>query len=250
MTWSYSRITSFEDCPYRFFLKYIKLIPGEKKFFASYGTFMHSILEKFLSGELSQDELVPYYLLHYMQEIPQRAPSSKVSSNYFSQGLDYLEGELSLPSEVLASEERYRFSLGERSFVGIVDLVCREDGMCIVDHKSRALKPRSRRAKPTLTDQELDRYLRQLYLYSVPVSEKYGERPKALCFNCFRQKCFIREPFVEEKKEQAIDWALDTIEKIEQNKEWNPRIEPFKCRYICDVGYACEYAKMFGGGCI
>lgn len=250
MTWSYSRITSFEDCPYRFFLKYIKLLPSEPKFFASYGTFMHSILAKYTMGELSRSELAPYYLLHFLQEVPSKAPSSKVFSNYFSQGVDYLEGDLQLPPEIHETEARYRFMVGDRPFVGIVDLVCQNDELCIIDHKSRALKPRSRRSKPTKGDQELDRYLRQLYLYSLPVSQRYGACPKTLCFNCFRQKCFIREPFVAEQQKKAVSWALNTIEQIEQNESWNPNIEPFKCRYICDVSYACEYPKMFGGGSI
>ena len=40
MVWSYSRIKAFVDCPYRFYLKYIRHIHGKEMFFASYGTFM------------------------------------------------------------------------------------------------------------------------------------------------------------------------------------------------------------------
>lgn len=43
MTWSYSRIKAFDDCPYRWFLKYIKCEPGSEMFFASYGSFMHEL---------------------------------------------------------------------------------------------------------------------------------------------------------------------------------------------------------------
>ena len=40
MVWSYSRIKAFVDCPYRFYLKYIRHIHGKEMFFASYGTFI------------------------------------------------------------------------------------------------------------------------------------------------------------------------------------------------------------------
>lgn len=41
MVWSYSRVRAFEDCPYRWYLKYIRHLRGKDMFFASYGTFMH-----------------------------------------------------------------------------------------------------------------------------------------------------------------------------------------------------------------
>lgn len=248
MVWSYSRITTFEDCPYRFFLKYIKLMPSVRKFFASYGSFMHGLLEHYAQGKLARAELLPYYLSHFLQAVPQKAPSSKVFANYFKQGADYLGGVLNLPAQMLASEKNYEFSIGSRRFVGIVDLVCDDGGLCIVDHKSHDLKPRSRRSKPTKQDTELDRYLRQLYLYSIPVEQEFGKTPSHLCFNCFRQQRFIQEPFREEQREKAISWALDTIDQIERTEEWAPNIEPFKCRHICDVEHCCEWAQLYGGG--
>lgn len=45
MVWSYSRIKAFEDCPYRWYLKYIKKFHGKDMFFSSYGTFMHKLIE-------------------------------------------------------------------------------------------------------------------------------------------------------------------------------------------------------------
>ena len=47
MTWSYSRVKSFEDCPYKWFLKYIVGLHGKRMFFADYGTFMHKLMESF-----------------------------------------------------------------------------------------------------------------------------------------------------------------------------------------------------------
>ena len=38
MVWSYSRIKAFEDCPYRWYLKYIKKFHGKDMFFSSYGS--------------------------------------------------------------------------------------------------------------------------------------------------------------------------------------------------------------------
>lgn len=67
--------------------------------------------------------------------------------------------------------------------------------LVLVDNKSRDLKPRSNRKRPTAKDTELDDMLRQLYLYSIPVFESFGRYPDWLCFNYFRSGVFIKERF-------------------------------------------------------
>lgn len=56
MTWSYSRLEIFDDCPYRWFLTYIHTpkLKKEDKFYAAYGLFMHDLdkrVEKMLNEE-------------------------------------------------------------------------------------------------------------------------------------------------------------------------------------------------------
>ena len=36
MVWSYSRIKAFDDCPYRWYLKYIRHLHGKDMFFSDY----------------------------------------------------------------------------------------------------------------------------------------------------------------------------------------------------------------------
>ena len=89
-------------------------------------------------------------------------------------------------------EKKVDFVVNGIPFVGYIDFLGEKDGdLYVVDNKSRILKPRSSRAKPTKADEELDAYLRQLYIYSAAVEEEYGKTPKSLCFNCFRDKLFI-----------------------------------------------------------
>lgn len=93
-------------------------------------------------------------------------------------------------------------------FIGYIDFLGELDGsLYVVDNKSRVLKPRSKREKPTKTDEELDAYLKQLYLYSAAVEEEYGVRPCKLCFNCFRTDTFIEEPFLDKDYEGAKPMA-------------------------------------------
>lgn len=245
MTWSYSRISSFEDCPYRWYLKYLRGLRGGRRFFSDYGSFMHKTIEKYLTGSLPKSELVPYYLTNFAQEVRPPAPSYAVFCSYFEQGLQYLRREELLPyREPLVVEQKFSFDIDGLQLVGIVDLLARDGALVLVDNKSRALKPRSGKSKPTKADEELDAYLRQLYLYSVPIKHRFGEYPARLEFNCFRTGQLISEPFDPEKLEEAKRWALDRIQTITDNEDWSPNIEFFKCRYICELSDECEFFQL------
>lgn len=244
MVWSYSRLTCFEQCPYKFFLTY--LTPGTKRpqFFSDFGSFMHSILEKFYKGELKAEELPAYYLSHYDEQVIGRAPSAKIAGNYYMQGLDYLTHVNPLNVEVLGVEHQVEFNIDGKQFQGIIDLKAknRHDGsLMIIDHKSRALKPRSKRKKPTQSDETLDGYLRQLYLYSQPVLDESGHYPKSLVFNCFRNGNVIIEPFEIEKFNEAKQWASELADKIIDNDDWRPNEDFYFCHYLCDKNHECEY---------
>lgn len=244
MTWSYTRLTSFESCPYKFLLTYIKRSPKVPMFFSDYGTFVHKIIELCLTGQLPKEQLVPYYLENFRQEIKGQAPNTRTFDTYFHNGLEYLKS-FSYPyplENVIGVERHIDFDLDGHRFTGIIDSVVSEgDDFIIVDNKSRNLKHRSKRKKPTKSDEELDKYLRQLYLYSIPLVEEYGKFPKRLEFNCFREGQLISEPFVESAYEEAKQWALGIIHTIEENENWKPVQEFWKCHYLCERNCSCCY---------
>lgn len=246
-TWSYSRLTTFEHCPYQFFLSYIKPHSKKRMFFSDYGSFIHSIIEKRLTGQLKQEDLVAYYLMNFRHEVVGIAPSKAIFQSYFNQGLEYLK-QMSFPySTIHAIERKVDFFVGNKQFTGIIDCVAQDgDELIILDNKSRALKPRSGRSIPTKTDLELDEYLRQLYLYSIPFRDEFQRSPNRLEFNCFRTQQIISEAFCDEEFERTKEWALHTIDRITYNEEWSPDMEYWKCKHLCDHNHQCEYYLMNG----
>ena len=61
-TWSYSRINQFEMCPYAFLLNYIKHTPKKPMFFSEYGSFIHKLIEQYLTGKIKKEDLAGEYL--------------------------------------------------------------------------------------------------------------------------------------------------------------------------------------------
>ena len=245
MVWSYSRIKAFVDCPYRFYLKYIWHIHDKEMFFASYGTFMHKLIETYFKEGKSPRQLTDIYLRDFKKEVVGRAPNKTVFGNYFTGGLEYLRGIHPFPYRPVAIEKKVDFKVNGIPFIGYIDFLGELDGsLYVVDNKSRVLKPRSKREKPTKTDEELDAYLRQLYLYSDAVEEEYGVRPRKLCFNCFRTDTFIEEPFLDKDYEGAKQWLAEMISEIRQESDFKPSCEFFKCTHLCEMQDECEYYQL------
>lgn len=248
MTWSYSRIKSFEDCPYRWYLKYIMFprTKGLELFFASYGSFMHELIAEYHSGKRDAADIRLNYLSNYRNRVAMPAPSRKVADSYFQSGLDYLREIKPSENKVIAVEERFESVIFDIPFLGFVDRLDERDNgdLILIDNKSRTLRERSKRAKPTQYDMELDEYLRQLYLYSAFIKDRFGKYPSELWFNCFRENLMIKEPFDPEKFNEAISWAKGKIDEIAVETEFRPNIEWFKCHHLCEMRELCEYYEL------
>jgi len=242
MVWSYSRIGAFESCRYCWFLKYIKHQKETDKFYASYGSFMHKLIEKYYKGELEKGDMLTTFLAGFSSEVRGVRPQESTVQKYIKYGAAYLKGFQPFEYETVGVEKRVQFKIGEIPFIGYIDYIGIKDGdYCIIDNKSRDLKPRSKRAKPTAKDAELDSMLKQLYLYAAAIKQEYGKFPKELCFNCFRTGVFIKEPFDERAYTEAIEWAKKKVEEIKDVDEFYPNKEYFFCNYICGVSNACCY---------
>ena len=207
---------------------------------------MHKILEKFYKGMISSSDALVLYLTKFHEETAGSGrPKPEIVQKYFQLGKEYVKDIKQLPFETVAVEERIHFDVCGKKFQGVIDYIGIEDGeYVIVDNKSRDLKPRSNRSKPTLKDAELDKMLRQLYIYAAAVKEKYGKFPKWLCFNCFKSGVFIKEEFDMQKYEQTVKWAVDLIEEIENVDRFCPDKEFFRCYYLCGMSEHCCYNKQ------
>ena len=132
MTWSYSRIKSFEDCPYRWYLRYIRRLKGKDMFFASYGTFIHKLIEMYYNGEKTAKQLYDTYLHSFKSEVAGSAPNKKVFTSYFSGGLSYLKNFQPFPYRPIAVEKEVNFEYNGIPFVGYIDFLGEKDGKLFV----------------------------------------------------------------------------------------------------------------------
>lgn len=241
MTFSYSRIKSYENCPYGWKLHYIDGYKGEDKFYSSYGSLMHEIIADYYTGKLTKQEMPVEFLTRFSTDVRGLRPTGNVVEKYINCGLKYLKDFEDFGLNTVDVEKEFYFDINGIWMKGFIDYIGEKDGeYYCVDHKSHDLKPRSGRSKPTAKDKELDGYLRQLYLYSTVIKDLYGKFPKELWFNCFRSGTVIKEPFVEEKYFETLDWATCLVDQIKQDTDFDSNYDYFFCRWICDQSCNCD----------
>ena len=249
MTWSYSRLKLFETCRYAWYLKYLYGINEPTNFYASYGSFIHNLIERYYRDEISHKDLPLKFLVGFSNFVKGKRPNEEIVDKYLQAGYEYFADFKPMPFDMVSVEQKITFDVGGYPFVGYVDFIGMRDGaLAVVDHKSRNLSKRSTRRKPTLKDKELDEFMRQLYLYSIGVNDVYGQFPTTLCFNCFKSKTFIEEPFKEDAYNEAIEWAKDSIETIKHTDDFYPTLDWFYCTNLCGMKHECCYYALEMGG--
>lgn len=249
MKWSFSRLNSFDVCPYEWHEEYVECVPRKQGFYGSSGGFAHETLERYAKGELDVWDLPTYFEENFAEKVPYDAPPNKykdLKQDWFDTVLDYFNN-IDLPIDkydVIGVEKMVEFNIDKYPFIGFIDLLLRDpnDGKLILcDHKSSIIK-KLKSGKISKSDQNhFLEFKRQQYLYCKAVLEEYGVGSvKELWWNMFRQRDWIKIPFNQDEYQEAQDWALDTIHRIENETEWLPNPSFFYCNNLCSIS-GCPY---------
>ena len=243
--WSYSRVSSYNQCPYQWYLEYVEhRDEKDSNWYAENGSNMHETLELIANGVLSIYDAGGYYLdLADCNFEPIRQSTKENTENqcvdfFSSYDFNYLKDY-----DVVATEEEVFFNIGEYKFHGFIDLHLKDkDGNhIVVDYKS-AFNTLKKDGTPK--KQNIDTwngYFKQAYLYSEGIYQKYGCYPTKLAWLLFRDKNLIFRNFDSIECENTKSWVLETISKIENDAEFNPQKSFIMCSQLCDFRNTCEY---------
>lgn len=247
-TWSFSRLESFYQCPYAWRRSYIDCEDKVSNAFAEYGSLCHRLLEDYEKGNVDIFSISSEYDRRFAEEIPSDFPPNKYTDlreSYYLKGQKYFE-EIDLPIdeiEILGVEEKVEFELGGKPFIGFIDLRYKDkDGnMIFLDHKSASIKILKDGVSISKGDADkMQKYKYQQYLYTIPFVES-GTKIDYLEWNFFKEQKKYRIPWSKYEFDEAKKWALDTIELIEKEENFNPAPSQFLCWYLCDHRDWCEY---------
>jgi hypothetical protein len=240
--YSFSKLSTFNQCKYQYYLNYIEKRKGKDNAFSQYGTFVHSILERHAKGELAAYELLDVYRDGYDKAVTEPFPPNKyveLAESYYQDGYEFLKNFDGLDDlEILGVETRFREPLDDFCYTGVIDLTYRDHdgGIVVQDWKSKS---------KFKNKMEQSQFARQPLSYGLHIIKKYKEPPKTLRFYMFRKQEIIDIPFTTQDYESALGWIKDTVKEIRECEEWSATPDSFFCSELCGFRDMCEFK---GGG--
>lgn len=247
--YSYSQLSSFDECKYGFYLQRIEGIEEQSgNAFAERGTLIHDLLDQWAKKILTKEDMLAEYERRYSDEVVSAWPRMLASKGYakkaYDNGIEFLESFDEFDGyEVLSAEEKFNIELplsnGEtRPFIGIIDLLLREvksGDLVICDHKSKSMSSFKK---------DENKMYRQQLLYSTYLKEKYGKFPDRMMFHLFNESgCKSERLFSMEDYNDAIDWATKQITGMEESSvlDWLMCKEKpdFYCTELCGARKYC-----------
>jgi len=253
VTYSHSRLSSFEQCPLKFKYRYIdKIIPEiEKTIEAHLGTAVHDTLE-WLYTEVKNknlptlDDCIIYYSNKWQDTYSDKIKIVKeelTAKDYFNKGvefiLNYYTKHKPFDDNTLELEKKVVITLGENNehkLQGFIDRFVyneEKDEYEIHDYKTAKNLPPQEKA-----DQD-----RQLALYAIAIKDIFGQDKEVkLVWHYLAHNTKITSTRTNHQLENLKEEIIDLIKQIE-NTTYFPAQKSILCSW-------CEYKPMcpkFGG---
>lgn len=227
--YSHSKLSTFEQCPYKFKLRYIdKIIPEiEKSIEAHLGNAVHETLE-WLYLEVMKvkeiptlDETINFYLNRWQDGFSENISIVKenmTGKDYFEMGIrfliDYYSKHHPFKDGTLEMEKEIRIYLGEHQIVGFIDRLAKNPNtgeIEIHDYKTGNFLPNQKKF-----DED-----RQLALYSLAIKELFGEEQSiCLIWHYLAHNKKICSRRTNEQLEKLKKETLELIKNIESTQEF------------------------------
>lgn len=247
--YSYSQLSSFDECKYGFYLQRIEGIEEESSnAFAERGSLIHDLLDRWAKKILTKEQMLDEYEQRYSNEVITAWPRLQASKGYakkaYENGIQFLKNFDEFEGyEVISAEEKFKLNLKltngeERPFIGIVDMILRDlktNDIIVCDHKSKSMSSFKK---------DQDKMYRQQLLYSTYIKEKFGKFPEILMFHLFNENGVKPQRlFSQEEYDESLEWATKQILGIEECSliDWLECKEKsdYFCWNICGARKAC-----------
>jgi len=212
---SFSRLQLFQQCPYRYYLRYVKKLPEPPSEALELGKAVHTAVE-LIHGGMPRWEAVN----RAVQNAALPVSAAEVAA--LVRKADIVSGKGEVEAEFMLNLDRNVW------LYGLVDwIVLKNDGAVITDWKTNRIE------KDVLATFQLD-------LYAAAAFEVFGAR-KVMARYVFVRTGSVREKAFDAPPEEALVWAKETaaeiIEKGEEEENFRPKYG-FWCKH-CPFAMQC-----------
>lgn len=241
---SYSSLTTFEQCPFAFRKIYLEKVDRANNFFSDYGSFCHHIIEMYFKNELEIWDLLDYYEKNFSGYVKEFPPSfmPNVYDSYYNAGHKFFQN-FNLDKtqyEIINMENYVRGTDRDINLVVKPDLIFREEDtgdIVIMDFKTSEIKNKYGR----IDEKKINGYKKQLniYVYYLWIFKNLQINKCRLWF--IRSNTFYEWNYNQYECMNDLEWVENTVEKIKQEKDWEAKPEKFFCGVLCSSRTSCPF---------
>jgi len=250
--YSHSKLSTYEQCKYRYKLRYIDKIPSpvEKSIEAHLGTCTHDALEwmykEVISGRVPElNEVVEKYTSRWQEDYKDNfliVKKDMKAEDYFNKGIkfliDYYLKHKPFEDGTLEMEKKVWVELdpdSEHKIIGYIDRL-------VYNKEKKEYEIHDYKTANSLPTQEKFDLDRQLALYAIGIKQIFGENTSILL--TWHYLNHNKQIFSKRTNEELNKLKKDTlllIHEIENNNEY-----PTNRTILCDWCEYKQYCKEFG----
>lgn len=229
MQLSYSKLSTFLDCGWRYKLRYVNRVPTKPKPYFRFGSVLHAVLGRFYlyPGEGTPD--LDVLLSLYNEVWPPAEDRSQLNRDKGERILrEYYHRNIEEWRPPVYAECVFNVPIGRHTLTGVFDRVDQhEDGSIeVVDYKAQRRMP---------TQEELDEDL-QLSLYALAFEQMAGRIPDRLSMYHLRENRKVSTTRSEEQVSEVREKVLDVGDRMSKGSGLVP-VENRECRWCDYVSY-------------
>lgn len=245
--YSHSKLSTFEQCPLKYKLRYIDKIKPEieKTIEAHLGTSVHDTLEWVYNSikenserSITLDEIINHYIDIWKKDLTQDILIVKkqlTQTDYFNKGIqflaDYYQKHYPFKDGTIECEKEITINLDENTQIrGFIDRL-------VYDIENNRYEIHDYKTAGTLPSQEKMDQDRQLALYSIAIKEIYGEDKEVLLV--WHYLAYNHKIISKRTQEQLEDLKEETKKLIRDIQ--NTRIFLPSKSILCEW---CEYKSI------
>jgi DNA helicase-2/ATP-dependent DNA helicase PcrA len=241
VVYSHSRISNYSQCPKKYLYGYEYSLPTQNKYYFSFGTSIHTVLEILLKNynweKYSKEELISLGMeILFDNWLTKGYENLKEEEKYKKEGIKIVEKFINTQLELnkiqtpISFEDSFQITINGKKIKGFIDRIDKNKNgdLIILDYKT---------SKKIKTQNELDKD-QQLYVYAKACFNLYGKYPKKMGLWFVKFDKIVETTFnikIMEKFEKDLTYEIEKIEK----KDFTPKPTWFNCQF-CDYNKICD----------
>lgn len=229
MQLSYSKLSTFSQCGFRYKLRYLDRVPVKPKPYLRFGSVLHSVLGKFYLYPGEGKPELDYLLSLYQETWPL---PNKGQRKHYERGpeilKEYYARNIASWRPPLWAECVFNVPIGEHTLTGVFDRVDE-----LGDRKYEVIDYKAQKAVPT--QEEVDADL-QLTLYALAFQKITGEIPHLLSVYHLRENRKLTTVRTGENLHWVTSEILRIAGRISRGKDFQPE-EGQSCKWCDYVAY-------------